>query len=275
MPFDPEPRRLPGGSASVLDPDEARWDQSVAQWQKDHGGAPYPFADVGGWNAAGKPGDTAITPLDVLLSRRPDLQHLPLTCENTNTPALHRPGQRDARVLRRQRPLAGQRTRGYTTDDGATPEELLASPQYVKDAAYDGLACQAPRRCPADAAAAVPPAAGAAPPLVRRVPVAAAADVMEALRKGDAVERASDADPTAGATSGWSELGLSRAEYRTPDRPHAVTLQRAFTVSPAATSDDDSARPPCRTPKSFCRRLAATQLRRPRRAAQDPFYQPR
>jgi hypothetical protein len=68
-----------------LDRDEVRWGQFRTKWQQDHG-APYPFPDLDAWNAAGRPQDTAVTPLEVLVSRRPDLQHTPLTCENTNTP---------------------------------------------------------------------------------------------------------------------------------------------------------------------------------------------
>ena len=43
-------------------------------------------------------------PIDVLLGRRPDLQHLLLSCENTNVALpVHRHRQRGARALRRQR----------------------------------------------------------------------------------------------------------------------------------------------------------------------------
>src|SRR5262249_41014340 len=68
-----------------IGPDNDVWTAFAANWKAGHGGAPYPFVAIEAWNAAGKPAGTEISPLDVLLSRRPDIQHLPLTCDNTNT----------------------------------------------------------------------------------------------------------------------------------------------------------------------------------------------
>jgi hypothetical protein len=86
-----------------IGPDPDPWTAFTAQWKIDHGGAPYPYADAAAWDHAGGPTDTEISPLEVLLSRRPDVAHLPLTCENTNTALrVHRRGQRNAGIFRRQ-----------------------------------------------------------------------------------------------------------------------------------------------------------------------------
>jgi hypothetical protein len=71
-----------------LDPVAKRWDQFLSQWRADHDNVPYPytFTKLQDWIDAGSPAEVIQTPLEVLLSRRPDLQYLPLTCENTNTP---------------------------------------------------------------------------------------------------------------------------------------------------------------------------------------------
>jgi peptidoglycan hydrolase-like protein with peptidoglycan-binding domain len=82
-------------------------------------------------------------PQDVLFDRRPDIKYLPLTCENTNTPlpyvdvvneileyfVLHTPGATHSL----------KDYKGHNTDDRVTSAELLASPQFVEDAAYDQL----------------------------------------------------------------------------------------------------------------------------------------
>ena len=78
-----------------VDVEDGRVGQLPAQWEATHGGQEYPDKD-----ADGKP----MKPYDVLIERRPDLPHIPLTCENTTwRPALHRHRQRDPGVLRRPR----------------------------------------------------------------------------------------------------------------------------------------------------------------------------
>src|SRR5213594_3442516 len=68
-----------------LHADEQEWKDFCNSWRSEHGGAPYPFPNQAAFKAANQPQDTEISPLSVLLSRRPDIEHLPLTCENTNT----------------------------------------------------------------------------------------------------------------------------------------------------------------------------------------------
>ena len=188
-----------------VDRDDAVWAADLAQWRADHGSAPYPFESPEAFNAAGQPAGTEITPLQVLLGRRPDLQHLPLTCENTNTPLPYIDLVNEIlESFVANESLAGYE--GHTTDGGATAEELLANPQFVTREAYTVLA-----------KAHFPPPLPFDQPLesVRRYLDhfdAPLARVMEALRKDDALERASDTD------YGWrdilmEELRLNREEY--------------------------------------------------------------
>ena len=97
-------------------------------------------------------------PQDILFGRRPDLQYLPLTCANTNTalPYIDLVNEALEYFVANGFSIAGYQ--GHDTDPAITSAELLASPQYVNDAAY---AVAAGRLLPA--AAAVQPAAGAAP----------------------------------------------------------------------------------------------------------------
>ena len=79
------------------------------------------------------------SPLAELLRRRPDIQHLPLTCENTNTalPYLDIVNEIMEHALVTSGTLAG--FTGHDTDPSLTTEELMASPQFVNDAAYTML----------------------------------------------------------------------------------------------------------------------------------------
>jgi hypothetical protein len=131
--------------------------------------------------------------------------------------------------------LKVQNYRGHSTDDQASAEELLASPQFVEDSAYAILAGGG------NPAPLLPPL----PALPFHQPLevlrrlfgsfdAALPRVMESLRKADSLERANDTD------YGWrdiwmEELKLSRAEYALlSDR--TLTLQRLYGF-PAATQD--------------------------------------
>ncbi len=85
------------------------------------------------------------TPLDVLLGRRPDLEKLTLTCENTNTTLPYVDLVNEVLEsyvtylvsLQSQKP---QDPKIFAHDTGdATPQELDANPQFTLDAAYDEL----------------------------------------------------------------------------------------------------------------------------------------
>ena len=72
----------------------------------------------------------------MLLARRPDLQYLPLTCANTNTalPYIDIVNETLEYFVANGLSLAGYQ--GHDTGDTVTSAELVASPQYVNDAAY-------------------------------------------------------------------------------------------------------------------------------------------
>jgi len=83
-------------------------------------------------------------PQDVLFERRPDLQHLPLTCENTNTALPYIDVVLETLeyfVANEANPFT---LTGYAGHDTGTTlsEDLLATPQFVTDAAYDTLVKQ-------------------------------------------------------------------------------------------------------------------------------------
>ncbi|MFD7936579.1 neuraminidase-like domain-containing protein [Streptomyces sp. NPDC059755] len=235
-----------------LDRDEDRWKQFLERWPKEHGGAPYPFEGLEAWQAAG-PTDPAVTPLEVFLALRPDVQQLPLTCDNTNIPVpyIDLVNETLEYFVANGSTLHG--FKGHTTDDRATPEELLANPQFVQDTAYDILAGKP------DPKPLLPPT----PPLpfhrplehLRRlldafhVPLPR---VMEALRKDDALESTSDADY--GWRDIWMEqLRISRPQYALLTHC-APTLQQSYGF-PSTTSDDVT-RVALSHAKGFSRRLA-------------------
>ncbi len=79
---------------------------------------------------------TFLNPQDVLFARRPDIQYLPLTCENTNTvlPYIDLVNETLEYYVANSLSLANYT--GHDTGVIVTSPELLASPQYVNDAAY-------------------------------------------------------------------------------------------------------------------------------------------
>jgi hypothetical protein len=77
-------------------------------------------------------------PQAVLLERRPDLQHLPLTCENTNTALPYIDvviETLEYYIANASQPLSLKNYTGHDTD-GSDSADLLASPQFVMDTAY-------------------------------------------------------------------------------------------------------------------------------------------
>ncbi|GAB1452745.1 hypothetical protein MASR2M47_28010 [Draconibacterium sp.] len=77
-------------------------------------------------------------PIDVLLERRPDIQHIQLTCENTNK-AL--PYIDLVNEILEYYIINGNLTdlKGHDVTDEITQSELLAEPQFVEESAYDLL----------------------------------------------------------------------------------------------------------------------------------------
>lgn len=77
-------------------------------------------------------------PLDVLLERRPDIENLQLTCENTNTilPYIDLVNE----ILEHYVVNNSLSTyTGHNIEKGVTTEELLANPQFINDKAYEEL----------------------------------------------------------------------------------------------------------------------------------------
>ena len=130
-----------------LDPKALVWESTMADWKIKHNGAPYPFSNPLAWNdflttwRAAHPGqpdpDTQKNPYDVLIERRPDLPHLSLTCENTNTalPYIDVVNEILEYYVAKDR-LDEQ---AVNNTGAATTPELLAEPQNVTPAAYDTL----------------------------------------------------------------------------------------------------------------------------------------
>lgn len=171
-------------------------------------------------------------PLDVLLSRRPDIQHTPLTCENTNTVipyidlvnevlehfVIH--GSLDDFV-------------GFNNEGDQTPEELIANPQFVNDAAYHILKQSIfPLSLPFDQdLEALRQYFNLA-----KMPLQKA---MQLLRKNDELDR------DAGAEDGvygyvdvlMERLHISRAEYNLLTRSE-ISLNRLYGEDDSASKDD-------------------------------------
>jgi hypothetical protein len=80
-----------------------------------------------------------VNPLEELLKRRPDIGHLPLTCDNTNTlvPHIDLVTETLEHFVTHNLSLSG--FAGHTTPDGQTSEESLARPAFVDDDAYHVL----------------------------------------------------------------------------------------------------------------------------------------
>ena len=147
-------------------------------------------------------------PQDALFQRRPDLQYLPLTCENTNTalPYIDIVNETLEYFVANGLSLAGYQ--GHDTGDAVTSAELIASPQYVNDDAYGIL----------QDAFFPPPLPFNRPLELLRLQLSklgvALPDAMTALREGDQL-----VNRKTPASFGWSDilieqLAISRDEYR-------------------------------------------------------------
>ena len=212
-----------------LHADEQEWTDFCTNWRSEHGCAPYPFPNQAAFNAANQPTDTEISPLNVLLSRRPDIEHLPLTCENTNTalPYIDVVNETLEYFVANAAANAAQNPSkppldGYLGHDsnGIASEDLLASPQFVIDSAYTSLRSERfpillPFHQPLEN--------------LRRyfkkfeVPLPLA---MEQLRKTNDLER--NADPYGWRDILMEEIGLSRTEYEILTDFTAMPLWRMY-----------------------------------------------
>ncbi len=225
-----------------LQSDPGVWNDFLTTWKQSHANAPYPFADqiarqnfLSDWNSQhpGQPlPNTEVSPFDVLVSRRPDLQHLALSCENTNTalPYIDVVNETlEYYVANGTQKFSLEGYLGYDTN-GVASEDLLASPQFVVESAYTTLLDE---RFP-----------GPLPfhrPLERlrryfhkfEVPLPLA---MERLRKTDDLERG--ANPYGWRDILMEEISLSRAEYEVLTDSTAVPLWQMYGFQ-AGTADAD------------------------------------
>jgi Tc toxin complex TcA C-terminal TcB-binding domain/Neuraminidase-like domain/Salmonella virulence plasmid 28.1kDa A protein len=88
-----------------------------------------------------------LTPLDVLFERRPDLQYLKLTCENTNTPIPYIDLVNEiletyvaldgSTAINLDDEAAAGQAIAQNTSPGVTTEELQANPEYTREEAYE------------------------------------------------------------------------------------------------------------------------------------------
>jgi hypothetical protein len=187
-------------------------------------------------------------PQNVLLDRRPDIEHLPLTCENTNTALPYIDVVNETLEYFVANGVQTLSLEGYTGHDtgGTASADLLASPQFVIDSAYTVLRNESfpaplPFHRPLES--------------LRRhfdkfgVPLPLA---LERLRVSDALERGAQ-------TYGWrdilaEELSVSRAEYEILTDSAAVPLLKLYgfpITEPDAVGSLSNA-------KSFARRVGIT-----------------
>lgn len=174
-------------------------------------------------------------PLDVLLKRRPNLQYLALSCENTNTTMpyidiVNETLEHFVANYRLENPdslfTAMDNFQGHDTDASVTSKELMAAPQFVNDSAYDALRnayfpSPLPFNRPLELLRIYFGKLGLSLP-----------DVMAKLRVNDSFERPGSL-PSSPASYGWrdilmEELSISREEYRLFTDSKRVTLEMLY-----------------------------------------------
>lgn len=156
-------------------------------------------------------------PQTVLLTHRPDLQHLPLTCENTNKPLPYIDIVNETLEYYVANNLGLSDYKGHDTGADTSPEDLLASPQFVQDQAYTTLKEEL-----------FPPPLPFHRPLelLRRHFTALAVPLetaMEALRADEAVERAQPANYA------WRDTLIERLKLSR--REHALLTDRKIDLA--------------------------------------------
>jgi hypothetical protein len=106
-----------------IDPDAAEWSATLADWTDAH---------------HEKYTDSHRKPFDALVQRRPDVPHLALTCENTNTalPYIDLVNE----ILEYDVAYGGLPNDSLGDTGDAASEDLLAEPARVRNAAYELLA---------------------------------------------------------------------------------------------------------------------------------------
>lgn len=232
----PAPKKAPAaGAAGTLEDLFQNMDYcSCEECNSVFGAAAYLVELVEFLDLTGEPHDKE-NPIDVLSGRRPDLQHIQLSCENTNV-AL--PYVDLVNEVLEFHVVNGNLT-GFTGHDmtpASQTADLLANPQYVQEAAYDETLAEVyPWSLPFDR------------------PLAATRQLFTALDTTlpDALSVAGDA---AGARR--ERLGLNGAEYRILTEVAFHALPEYF-GQPAAASIDDL-NDAVANAKRFCRAVDIT-----------------
>ncbi|WP_313674467.1 neuraminidase-like domain-containing protein [Mycolicibacterium sp.] len=104
-----------------LDPDPLAWEGFKSNWANRHNGDEYPFG----------------TPYEELVARRPDLAHLQLSCENTNTEL---PVIDVVNEILEYLVVAKSLSPSTVRDSGAVEsQDVMAEPEFVVDNAYTQL----------------------------------------------------------------------------------------------------------------------------------------
>jgi hypothetical protein len=171
-------------------------------------------------------------PQAALLERRPDIQHLPLTCENTNTALPYIDVVNETMeyfIANNVHPLSLADYAGHDTN-GEASEDLLASPQFVMDTAYTILRGESfplplPFPQPLEYLRRLFETSGVSLPLV-----------MERLRKTNHLER--EANPYGWRDILMEDLGVSREEYEILTDSTTVPLWRMFGFRNGTTEAD-------------------------------------
>jgi hypothetical protein len=240
-----------------LDPSPYDWKRFLDDWQTKHGNTLYPFHDQTQMRAhasKSKPrgrGTSGVgppkSPYEVFVERRPDIPHLPLTCENTNTVMPYIDVANEVLEYFVAHDALGP-TSGHDTGD-ASSEELLAEPQNLVPSAYDKLRqSQYPLTLPFDLWLET----------VRRFLGhfdVKLSEVLELFRHGDDLFAAT---PTA---YGWSDiflesLGLSPSQYALFTDPSILT--RWFTLYGYASEQE--AKAALSSAKTLSRALSVSYL---------------
>jgi hypothetical protein len=130
-----------------LDREPMVWANTMKDWKKKHPGATYPFKTAAAfdkflsdWRRAhpGQPDPKQErTPYEILIERRPDLPHIQLTCENTNTalPQIDLVNE----ILEYFVANGALKSEAARDTEDATTAELLGEPQHVITEAYTAL----------------------------------------------------------------------------------------------------------------------------------------
>lgn len=209
------------------------------------------FIDHRKLNAAGEELPMDIekdNPVDVLLSRRPDIAHLQLTCENSNTALPYVDLVNEILEHYVVHTTLAAFT-GYDTGPDDTSEDLVASPRNILPEAYTLLSEQSyplglPFHRPLTALRAY----------MERFDTTLG-EAMEALRRNDDIDAP---DPTTGY--GWrdillEQLGISRQAHRLLTASDVILAE--LYGFPAGTSDDD-VMASVSNAKTFARTMAIT-----------------